>query len=315
MLVAERFREITSLDYNPASGHRRRMDEFSCRQSKSVLMAIDDQYDAIEKAFPEKEAYLPEDLAVFAAKFVLPDFVMDAFGTVFERLDRSVQLERAKATTKLLMADLKELKAKTASKEELNDLKEAMQLAIRHDVEEFNDKKRERYVKIIGNALRDERQIDDLASYIQDVERLGERDFIALKVLNKVMNQPRDTDKLRNFHPNDFIHRRQELAVEMAKALSGEFQGPSFSREQGYDACNRLQGFGLAHEIALGARQVPSGEYCFRPSRRGLMLLRLIGAFWGKYDIVRSIRPWKHSNTRHERFIHWRDGWSLQRLR
>lgn len=250
-------------------------------------MAIDDPYDAIEKAYPEREGYLPEDLAVFAAKCVLPEFVMDAFDTVFERLARSAQWERAKATTKLLMADLKELKTKTASKEELNDLKEAMQLAIRHDVEEFNDKKRERYIRIIGNALRDERQIDDLASYIQDVERLGERDFLALRVLNKVMNQPRDTDKTRDFHPNDFIHRRQELAVQMAKALGDEFQGPSFSREQGYDACNRLQGFGLAHEIELAARQVPTGEYCFRPSRRGLMLLKLTGEEVANIDIYR----------------------------
>jgi len=249
-------------------------------------MAIDDPYDAIEKAFPEKEAYLPEDLAIFAAKCVLPEFVMDAFDTVFERLDRNAQLERAKATTKLLMADLKDLKAKTATKEELNDLKEAMQLALRHDVEQFNDKKRERYIRIIGNALRDEGKIDDLASYIQDVERLGERDFVALKVLNKIMNQPKDPQ--RDIHPNDFIQRRQELVVQMAQALGGNVEKPSFSREEGYDACNRLQGFGLAHEIELSPRQVPVGDYCFRPSRRGLMLLKLIGeevANQEKYNI------------------------------
>jgi hypothetical protein len=45
----------------------------------------------------------------------------------------------------------------------------------------------------------------------------------------------------------------------------------------GYDACNRLQGFGLAHEIELSPRQVPVGEYCFRPSIRGLKLLKLVG--------------------------------------
>jgi hypothetical protein len=250
-------------------------------------MAIDNPFDAIEKAYPEKQSYLPEDLTVFAAKCILPEFVMDAFGTVFERLDRSVQWERAKATTKILMDEMKVLKEKKASREELDDFKEAVQLAIRHDVEEFNDKKRERYVKIIGNALRDEKQIDDLASYIQDVERLGERDFVALKVLNKVMNAPRDRDKLRDFHPNDFIHRRQELAVEMAKALGGAFEGSSFSREEGYDACNRLQGFGLAHEIDVGARQVPAGDYCFRPSRRGLSLLKLIGDEVANMDIYR----------------------------
>jgi hypothetical protein len=240
-----------------------------------VIVAIDNPFDAIEKAYPEKQPYLPEDLTVFAAKCVLPEFVMDAFGTVFERLDRNLQWERAKATTKLLMDELKDLKEKKASKEELNDFKEAVQLAIRHDVEEFNDKKRDRYVKIIGNALREEKQIHDLTSYIQDVEQLGERDFVTLKVLNNVMNKA--ADPKRDIHPNDFIQRRKELAVQLAQALGGESQGPSFNREEGYDACNRLQGFGLAHEIEVAPRQVPVGDYCFRPSRRGLMLLKLIG--------------------------------------
>ena len=250
-------------------------------------MAIDDPFDAIEKAYPAKKSYLPNDLMSFAAKFVLPEIVMDALGTVVERLDRGAQEERATALFELIVTELKDLKEKKATKEEVNDLKEAMQLAIRFDAGEFNDKKRDRYVKIIGHALRDEKQIDDLASYIQDVERLGERDFVALKVLNKVMNQPRDTDKHRDFHPNDFIHRRQELAVQMAEALGVSHQGQSFSREEGYDACNRLQGFGLAHEIDLGARQVPAGDYCFRPSRRGLMLLKLIDEEVANTDIYR----------------------------
>jgi hypothetical protein len=131
-------------------------------------MAIDDQFDAIEKAYPEKQPYLPEELATYAAKCVLPGFLMDAFGKIFERLDRNLQAERAKATTKLIMDELKDLKEKKASKEELDDFKEAVQLAIRHDVEEFNDKKRDRHVKIIGNALREEKQIHDLArTFIQ----------------------------------------------------------------------------------------------------------------------------------------------------
>lgn len=238
-------------------------------------MAIDNKFEAIEKAYPEKQYYLPEDLAFFAAKCVLPGFVMDALGKVFERLDKNLQAERAKATTKLIMDELKDLTENKVSTVELDDFKEALQLAIRHDVEEFNDKKRDRYVKIVGNALRDEKQIHDLASYIQDVERLGERDFVTLKVLNAVMNKP--ANPTRDIHPTHFIERRQELAVQLARALGGEFEGPSFSREEGYDACNRLQGFGLAHEIELSPRQVPVGEYCFRPSRRGLMLLKLIG--------------------------------------
>jgi hypothetical protein len=92
---------------------------------------------------------------------------------------------------------------------------------------------------------------------------------------------------LRDFHPNDFINRKQELVVEIAKVLGGDYQGQSFSREQGYDACNRLQGFGLAHEIEVAHRQVPVGDYCFRPSIRGLLLLKLLGEEIANADIYR----------------------------
>ena len=248
-------------------------------------MAIDNPRDAIKKAYPEEEPYLPNDLMALVAQALLPGIVSDALGTVVKRLTRNAQEERATAMVELILAELKDIDDKKASKEELNDLRESLQLAIRHDVAEFNDRKRERYVKIIGNALRAERQIHDLASYIQDVERLGERDFVALRVLNKVMNQPRSADRLRDFHPNDFISRRQELALEMAEALGIDHQSQSFSREEGYDACNRLQGFGLAHEIETSPRQVPVGDYCFRPSRRGLILLRLIGDNVANVDI------------------------------
>jgi len=43
-------------------------------------MAIDDKFDAIEKAFPEKEPYLPDELVGLAVKFVLPGIVTDALG-------------------------------------------------------------------------------------------------------------------------------------------------------------------------------------------------------------------------------------------
>jgi hypothetical protein len=245
------------------------------------MMAIDDKYDAIKKAYPEKGSNLPEELAALAAKIAFPG-VADILVGVWERFDRNAQLQRMMATSDLLVEDLKELAAATVTKKDLVAVKDAIQLALRHDVNEFNDKKRERYVKIIGNALRDEKQIDDVASYIRDVEQLGERDITALKVLNKVMNKPGDwtAEQLTlpsHVPPTIFIQRRQELNVQMAQAFGINTDGNVFSREEGYDACNRLQAFGLAHEIELSARRVPIDEYAFRPSLRGLTLLKLLG--------------------------------------
>jgi hypothetical protein len=256
-------------------------------------MAIDNEYDAIDKAFAADESYIPNDLAALVLKLMLPGYITTIIGAVCKRLTPDVQSQRAMATLKLLVADMTNLKSEVAdNKKDLDGIKEAVQLAVRYDVNEFNDKKRERYVEIIGNALRDEKQTDDLTSYIQDVERLGERDVTALRVLNKVMNKPGDWTADRptlpsHVPPTSFIQRRQELNVQMAEAFGIRTEGNRFSREEGYDACNRLQAFGLAHEIELSARRVPIDEYAFRPSLRGLTLLKLIGdevPNWDKYN-------------------------------
>lgn len=255
-------------------------------------LAIDNPIDAFKKAHPDENPYLPATLATLAAHLALPSFIVSVVDSVFDRLGRASQEERARDTFTLLVSELNRLQGTTATKVELDDLKESMQLLIRHDAAEFNDKKRDRYIKIIGNAVQSESVIQDLASFIQDVEQLGERDFTALKVLNAVMNKAKDwgSHPTGTLHPNTFINRRQELAVQMAEAFGIKTslgpRGETFSHEEGYEACARLQGFGLAHELELSARQIPGGDYCFRPSKRGLMLLRLVGEHienWNMY--------------------------------
>ena len=66
-----------------------------------------------------------------------------------------------------------------------------IQLAIWYDRHERDDAKRERYVKLIGNALRSDHQIQDVSSFVQTIEQLNERDVIVLKVLTKIMNKNR----------------------------------------------------------------------------------------------------------------------------
>ena len=255
-------------------------------------MPIDDPIEAFRKTHEDEPAYLPKDLTMLAVRLAVPGFVSVLLDSVCGRLTADAQRQRYNETLEFVLTELKNLGSATATKTDPNDLKEALQLAIRHDVEQFNDKKRDRYIKIIGSAIRSDTRIDDLASFIQDVEQLGERDFTALKVLNKVMNKPNDwgSHPTGVLHPNTFINRRQELAVQMAEAFGMRTtlgpRGETFSHEEGYEACTRLQGFGLAHEIELSARQIPVGDYCFRPSKRGLMLLKLVGEQvenWDKY--------------------------------
>jgi hypothetical protein len=266
------------------------------RRASHPMTPIDDPFDQLKKQYPEEQKNPGVDAALMASKALFPALapLLGVLGQVRERFTKTATMERIADMLDLLENEVKRLDSRQVTKVDLEDLKESMQLAIRYDAEDFNDRKRERYVRIIGNATASEQQISDLASFIRDIEQMGERDFTALKVLNKVMNPPRlwttspntpDAPPVRALHPNIFIHLRQSLAIQMAEAFGikteikteVDLEAGPFSREEGYEACARLQGFGLAHEIDVGHREVPIGNYCFRPSKRGLLLLKLVG--------------------------------------
>jgi hypothetical protein len=64
------------------------------------------------------------------------------------------------------------------------DVQKAIQLAIWYERHEKDAEKRERYLRLICNALRSETRIQDVATFVQTVEQLNERDVTVLKVLN-----------------------------------------------------------------------------------------------------------------------------------
>ena len=266
-------------------------------------MAIDSRVDAVEKHFPDSDESVLFGLAPTAVELALPhaapllkfvELIRSHFSAK-ERQERAVQflaiLRDHERLLEVLGTKFDTLNVK------IEDLAEAVQIATWRDVDAFNDAKRDRYARIIGNAVRSEDQIDDLAAFIRDVEMLGEADITVLKVLNTFMNQSVDWkdqfgNRAEKVHPNTFIQRRQEMARRIAEALGqkenlASNSGQSFfSKEEGYSICARLQGFGLAHEVGLSAREVPLGDYCFRPSKRGLMLLKLLGESvenWSQY--------------------------------
>ena len=252
-------------------------------------MAIDDPKAAFEQQYMREEEKSPIALIVLTGKLAFPKAAMplEIFRKVAERFTRESVEERLHAIWKMLVMETEHLETTKASKE---DIQEAIQLAMRRDAEEFNDTKRERYVRLIGNALRSEAQIQDVATFVQTVEQLTERDVTVLKVLNLVMNKQGDwkpqpypgvenpgVSNVAKVHPNTFIQRSQELAVQVAIALGQKTETNLFTREEGYTICNRLQGFGLAHEIEAHTREIPLTNYCFRLSTQGVRLLNLLG--------------------------------------
>jgi len=232
----------------------------------------------------QEEDKSPLGLAIFTGKLAFPKAALplEIFQKVANRFTRASVDERLQAMWNMLVMETEHLETTKANGE---DVQEAIQLAMRRDAEEFNDRKRERYVKLIGNALRSETHIQDVTTFVQTVEQLGERDVVVLKVLNKVMNKEGDwkpqpnsgVGNVMKVHPNTFIQRSPELAVEIALALGQKTETNLFTREEGYGICARLQGFGLAHEIDVTHRELPHTNYSFRLSVEGIRLLRLLG--------------------------------------
>jgi hypothetical protein len=247
-------------------------------------MAIDDPKAAFEKHYIENDEPTANELAIGAAKLAFPTAALPLtiFQNIWKRLEQPSIRERVAGLWNMLLMEVEHLEKTKANTE---DVQEAIQFALHRDAEEFNDKKRDRYVKLIGNALRSEAQIQDVTTLVQTIEQLGERDLVVLKVINRVMNKSGDWRPQKNpgigdvmkVHPNTFTERAQELAVQIAIDLAQKTEGNMFAREEGYMVCARLQGFGLAHEISVSPRELPSANYSFRLSVQGMRLLELLG--------------------------------------
>ena len=247
-------------------------------------MAIDKPKEAFEQQYMQAERKSPLELTVFTAKLAFPKAALplEIFKRVAERFTRTSVEERLQKMWSMLVMETEHLETTKASPE---DVQVAIQLAMRRDAEEFDDRKRERYVKLIGNALKSDTEIREIAVFVEAVEQLSDRDVIVLKVLNLVMNKEGDwrpqpnpgVGDVMKVHPNTFIQRSQELAVQIALTLGQKTETNLFTREEGYGICARLQGFGLAHEVDTQPRELPLTNYAFRLSVRGITLLKLLG--------------------------------------
>ena len=263
-------------------------------------MAIDNPIDAFEQQYMQKEPTLPTKLAKFVGdtgfKLAFPEggLALEILLKVGDALfDRASATERVTVMWEMVKGEFSHVDRTKASHK---DVQKAIQLAIWYDRHERDDVKRERYVKLVGNAVRSDQQVQDIASFVQTIEQLNERDVTVLKVLNMVMNKKGDwkpqqspvenpgATNVMKVHPSTFIQRSQELALQVAMALGQAIETNIFSREEGYGICNRLQGFGLAHEIAAQTRELPLTNYCFRLSTQGIRLLKLLGEDVSNYD-------------------------------
>lgn len=253
-------------------------------------MAIDNPKEAFEQQYMKEEENTPLEMTVFTGKLAFPKAALplEIFRKVADRFMKVSVEERLQAMWNFLVMETEHLESTKASVE---DAAQAAQLAMRRDAEEFNDAKRERYVKVFGNALRSKDQLDSIVSYIESIQQMTERDFIVLQVVNKIMNKQGDwkttgdsvLGPISKLHPSTLIGRAQELSVQIAIALGQATERNTYNREEGYAICNRLQGFGLVHEMEQ-TRELPLTNYVFRLSVQGVKLLKLLGENVPNYE-------------------------------
>jgi hypothetical protein len=120
-------------------------------------MAIDDPIDAFEQQYMKDEPDLPNKLAKYAAeagcKLAFPDggLALEILLKVGDALfDKASAAEQVEAMWELIKGEFGHVETTKASHE---DVQKAIQLAIWYDRHERDDAKRDRYVRLIGNAL------------------------------------------------------------------------------------------------------------------------------------------------------------------
>lgn len=110
---------------------------------------------------------------------------------------------------------------------------------------------------------------EDLASYIRDLARLGTDDIRMLKLMREVYEPAIRTTP--NMHdPNYFTQHFGKYKTMV--------QERGIHSDDAVSLGVRLSGFGLACEVPRNTTHQAPGEYCFRPTRRGLYLLSLLEA-------------------------------------
>ncbi len=245
-----------------------------------TLGKIDDPVEASFEAWQPDSPNLGERLASLALtiagiKFVpakLWQILKDQFdrGSRFQRIEylfdgirlgfQSVQSD---------MGEVAEQVKAVNAKLEGDRFREAVSVACEEAARAANDKKIEQMaaalVGYVGPtpsawAAPDE----DIASMIRDIAQLGDRDIQVLEILasvhaSAVSHMPNLQD------PDPFSRETPRLKTAIAES--------GIHPDDFLSTCERLRGFGLGAEVLRNTSHMGPEDFCYRPTRRGLLLL------------------------------------------
>jgi hypothetical protein len=105
---------------------------------------------------------------------------------------------------------------------------------------------------------------EDIATTIRDIAQLADRDIQVLGVLatvhaGAVLHMPNLQD------PDQFSRETPRLKAAIAES--------GIHPDDFLSTCERLRGFGLGAEVLRNTSHMGSRDFCYRPTRRGLVLL------------------------------------------
>jgi hypothetical protein len=264
----------------------------------TIDMAIDDPREQIEQQFPVSN---PELRAMIQKAFLAGEIVTALTGlpllsAIFKGIrtlrDMHFSAEQGQKMGLLMdalwveLARLESLQSEFVTQKAFDDFAEAIFLALRQQAEAFESRPGW-YATVLAEAAQYGKEIPELTNFIRDLERLNDQDIAALKVLNKVQNpkglfsqRHSGGDEPRRAEPTAWLNNRDKLSNELMLGVFGidasNFR-QDYSREDIYVICLRLQAYGLAVMFDDEMRTVPFGKFVCRPSKSGLMLLKLMG--------------------------------------
>ena len=148
--------------------------------------------------------------------------------------------------------------------------KEALFLAMEETSRALSQRKIDRYASVLAHSLMPEQQVDssiDLSTLIRDISQLTHEDIRVLGIRRSVYA---DVMAQRpNFHdPNPYTEKIGEFrhAIVNSKLHPDDFRA----------VCERLSGLGLAAEVLRNTSRMGLNDFCYRPTRRGMKLLKLL---------------------------------------
>jgi hypothetical protein len=258
------------------------------QQSKSLLNLYRDSYatrvevnmgkidrpiDAVLDQYPDAPENVLGEISLEVAGIASP--LVKIANILRQRLLASEKKQRAAAVFNAINDELirlqKQIDQKTLEERlDSPEFQDALMLAIEEAWRTSNEVRVQRLAAVLANGVVtniDAPPGEDLSSFVREVAYLDDGDIQMLQVMGEVY-RPAILHRPDLSDPNEFtlliagfLRRTDELNI---------------SRDDVYSRCSRLSGFGLAREVPRSDTRMSPSDHCFRPSQRGLRLLRLL---------------------------------------